>query len=375
MLQAVSEYGVGSSGRDLGVQLAYRALRQLKAEPAAAFLWATGEYNLEEAVNALQVLLGDVVVWGGTVRRVWNEEGLPARGMVLVVLAGEGLGARGWWLDDLQSARQFDELPSHLGAWFVAIEAMQPRLRRWIQSMANLPAPLVGGLMGGRFQVGRPTLIGGRASSSGGGAFLALSGVRLGLGWGSGWASSGLWAEVTASHGEWVRALNGKPAAEVLAEIFGEPSSRWPYAPLREFVRLYPLGLRHKDGSWDMRAPLHVEADGSLRMTLTIPRGRRVYWMVGGLDDAARAAADATANALRALDEAKPAIAVVLLDWAWYYLFTAHETLIIEQIRRILGHDVPVVGVYTYGQLVRAADEGAPQLLHNHLAIALLASA
>ncbi len=375
MLQAISEYGVGSLGRELSVQLAHRALKSLQVEPVAAFLWATAEYNLDEAVNALQVLLGDVMVWGGTVRRVWDDQGRPARGMVLTVMGGE-VQARGGRLEKLPSPTALKE-ELHLSAssvLFWAMEAMQPRLHRWVRLLSDLPAPMVGGLLGGRFQVGRPTLIGGRTAGKGGAAFMSLEGVRLGLGWSSGWRSSGLWTEISDSGGEWVRRLDDKPAAETLAEVFGPPARQWAYAPLREFVRLYPLGLRRPDGAWDIRAPLHVEADGSLRMTLPVPRGRRAYWMVGDIESAARASEEALAHAAQALEGRSPALALVLVDWAWYYLFTAHEAMVAQRLRRLLDRDVPLVGAYTYGNLVMPEAAHEARLLHNHITVALLAA-
>ncbi len=376
MLQAISEYGVGSLGRELSVQLAHRALKGLENEPVAAFLWATPEYNLSEAVNALRVLLGDVVVWGGTVRRVWNEQGHPAHGMVLTVLSSDEARLHGWYFPRQPSAAEFTEaLGKRLedGHLLVAMEAMQPRLHRWMDLLNRTSRPVMGGLIGGRLQVGRPVLVGGRTAGEGGAAVVALEGVHVGMGKGTGWRSSGLWTTVTESRGEWVRALDGKPAAKVLETVFGQPARQWPYAPLREFIRLYPLGLRREEGTWDIRAPLHVEADGSLRMTLPVPREARAYWMVGDVHDAAEQTEAAVADAMKALGDRIPALAMVFIDWAWYYLFTSHEELMFRRVRRLLGADVPVVGVYTYGQFF--SDEAAPaQLLHNHVVVTLLAA-
>ena len=377
MLQAVSEYGVGSLGRELSVLLAHRALKKLEQEPVAAFLWATPEYNLSEAVNALRVLLGDVVVWGGTARRVWNARGYPAHGMVLTVLGGGDTRFRGWYFSRRPSAA---ELTENIGEYagnghlLIAMEAMQPRLQRWMDLLNGAGWPVAGGLVGGRMRVGRPVLVGGRAAGEGGTTVMAMEGVSVGMGKGTGWRSSGLWATITESRGEWVRALDGKPATEKLEAVFGQPSRQWPYAPLREFVRLYSLGLRDDDGNWDIRAPLHVEADGSLRMTLPVPRDTRIYWMTGDVREATRQTEDAVVDALKALGDALPALAVVFIDWAWYYLLTSHEDMVFQRIRRMLGADVPIVGVYTYGQFF-ADEAAAAQLLHNHVVVTLLASA
>jgi len=171
-----------------------------------------------------------------------------------------------------------------------------------------------------------------------------------------------------------VRALDDKPAADVLEAVFGQPARQWPYAPLREFIRLYPLGLRREAGDWDIRAPLHVEADGSLRMTLPVPKDTRAYWMTGDVQAAVQQAESAVAEALKALEGAAPAMAIVLIDWAWYYLMTSHEDTLFQHVRRLLGADVPVVGVYTYGQFFAPDADAPPQLLHNHVTVTLLAA-
>ncbi len=373
MLQVTTVFGAGNLGRELSVQLAHRALQNLTADPVAAWLWATPEYDLADAINALHVLLGDVPVWGSTVRRVWHNGSVPARGMSMVVLAGEGVRAEGRRWPSLPATQTFaddvGQMPAD--AALVVIDAMQPRLDRWLTLLQALRMPVAGGLIGGGLQAGRPTLLGGREGGAGGLALLTLQGVQMGLGAATGWRSSGLWATVTESRGEWLRTLDDRPVTDVLAEIFAQPARQWPYAPWRELVRLYPLGLRRED-RWDLRAPLHVEADGSLRMTLPLPRGERVYWMVGEMSDALAAVETAAQSALQALT-APPAVAFVTLDWAWYYLFLAHHDQIAQRLRQVLGEKVPLVGIYTYGQWASTGEGVA--LLHNHVLVSLLAQA
>ncbi len=376
MLQVVSEYGVGSLGRELSVQLAHRAMKKMETEPVAAFLWATPEYSLTESVNTLRVLLGDVAVWGGTVRRLWNAQGQPSHGMVLTVLNGENIAFRGAHFPRQPTAADFLEAIGGAdgdGYLLVAMEAMQPRLHRWVDLLAKSQRPALGGLIGGRLQAGRPTLIGGRAAGEGGTAVLAMEGVRVGISKGTGWRSSGLWTTVTESRGEWVRSLDGETASKTMEKTFRQPARQWAYAPLREFVRLYPLGLRGNDGEWDIRAPLHVEADGSLRMTLPMPRNARAYWMVGDMGDAIEQTENAVVTAMRALKNHAPALALVFIDWSWYYLFTSHEDLIFRSVQRLVGADTPIVGVYTYGQFFASPEAMPSRLLHNHIVVALFA--
>ena len=45
--------------------------------------------------------------------------------------------------------------------------------------------------------------------------------------------------------GFWLRTLDGRPASETYAELFGHPARDWAFPPLSYLARLYPLGVEH----------------------------------------------------------------------------------------------------------------------------------
>ena len=123
-----------------------------------------------------------------------------------------------------------------------------------------------------------------------------------------------------------------------------------------------------------LRSPLRVEVDGSLRMSAPIPQGAVVHLMTGDPDACLQAARDAAGLALQRLNEAKPLLAVALVDAAWQLLFEARPTALAAALQEALG-DVPLVGAYTFGQLDRP-DLEKPPLLHNqNLAVLVLGEA
>ena len=373
-LQAKSVYGVGSRGRELSIKLAHTLLEQMEEDPKAVILLATPEYDLLEASKAMRVILGDVPVWGGSVRQVWSAEGTPTNGMSLTAIGGDGVETAGWWIEEEPKPNGIAQTIQALSPdlLFVGLEAMQSRLRHWLAALENAQTPLIGGLVGSDLRLGRMSLLAGQQVGHGGAAILGMRGLKFGIGIGTPWRSTGLWVEITESRGEWLRKINGKPVAEVMEEIFGQPARRWAYAPLREFARLYPLGMQTETG-WDIRAPIHVETDGSWRMTIPMPHEGRAYWMTADIADAILAVEKALEDAVSMLGS-PPAVVFMWLDWAWSYLLTAHEPEFARRIRERVGEGVPVVGVYTLGQLSRAKAETPLSVLHNHVAVCALAS-
>jgi hypothetical protein len=89
-----------------------------------------------------------------------------------------------------------------------------------------------------------------------------------------------------------------------------------------------------------------------------------------GSPTACQAAAQAAWQAVAALEGAKPALALVLVDLAWQMLFESQPGAEIADIREGLGTDVPIAGGYTLGQIV-SGGEGTPQVLNQHMAVVI----
>jgi len=155
---------------------------------------------------------------------------------------------------------------------------------------------------------------------------------------------------VTRSRGFWLRTLDGRPASETYAQLFGHPAREWAFPPLSHLARLYPLGVEQGD-QMVVRSPIRVEADGSFRMNAPVRDGVDAYLLVGNRDSCEKAAQQAAQQALQGLNGDKPAFALVLVDIAWEMLLKSHPGAEIAAVQDILGKDVPLVGGYTLGQI------------------------
>jgi hypothetical protein len=245
------------------------------------------------------------------------------------------------------------------------------------QFCASLPAGtnLTGALSSGDLNAGNAYQIGGAQFGAGGLALARLEGnIRVGVGYGTGWQPVGTHFRVTRSRGFWVRTLDGRPASETYAHLFGYPPRDWAFPPLNHLARLYPLGLEQLDKSLLLRSPMRVEADGSFRMNAAVPDGSEAYLMVGSLTACQQAATAATEHALAGLDGARPVLALVLADVAWQMLFEAQVGADVAAVQAALGTDVPLAGGYTLGQIV-PRQEASPQLLNQHMVVLVFGEA
>ncbi|HQV95990.1 MAG TPA: FIST C-terminal domain-containing protein, partial [Anaerolineales bacterium] len=172
---------------------------------------------------------------------------------------------------------------------------------------------------------------------------------------------------VTRSRGFWLRTLDGKPASETYARLFGYPARDWAFPPLSHLARLYPLGVEQGD-QMTIRSPIRVEADGSFRMNAPVRDGTDAYLLVGSRVSCENAAHAAAQQALKALDGAKPVFAFVIVDLAWEMLLKSHPGAEVAALREIFGSDLPIAGGYSLGQII-PGKLPVPQLLNQHIVV------
>ena len=242
---------------------------------------------------------------------------------------------------------------------------------------ASLPAGtnLTGALSSGDMNAGNAYQIGGAQFGAGGLALARLEGnIRIGVGYGAGWQPVGTHFRVTRSHGFWVRSLDGRPASETYAHLFGYPARDWAFPPLNHLARLYPLGLEQLDKSLLLRSPMRVEADGSFRMNAAVRDGTEATLMVGSMSACKQAATAATGQALAALEGARPVLALVLADVAWQMLFEAQVGADVAAVQAALGANIPLAGGYTLGQIIPRR-EASPQFLNQHMVVIVFGEA
>jgi hypothetical protein len=370
------------NGRDAGLQATHYALNRFgAAAPSFGLVIASHQYQARDVVSGVASLLGETPLIGFSSPTALTAQGLRPNSVVVVLLAGDFRAETQWIPGYAQGARetganlarQIAEKEDARALLFFA-DGFNGDADQLCSALSNISIPLAGGLSSGDLHMGLSYQLAGLQTGSGAlaGAFLRGR-LRVGIGSAHGWNPVGSQFRVTRSRGFWLRTLNGRPASEAYAQLFGYPAREWAFPPLSHLARLYPLGVEQGD-QMVVRAPIRVEADGSFRMNAPVRDGADAYLLIGSRTSCEQAAGQAAQQALQQLEGSKPAFALVLVDLAWEMLLRSHPGAEVAAVREVLGRDVPLAGGYTLGQIVPGRDaDSPPQLLNQHILVVAFA--
>jgi hypothetical protein len=380
--------GHAVDGREAGLQAAHHALNELGvASPSLGFLFASTHYAPRDVLNGAVSLLGDTPIIGLSSPAGLSQAGLHPNSVTIALLGGEIEADAHWLAGYAQSSRETAQRLTQMAsgsdnkAVLFFADGFNGDAEQFCAAMQDDSFPLVGGLSSGDLHTGSTYQMAGNQSGTGSLAAAIVRGnIRVGVGYAHGWDPVGSQFRITRSRGFWLRTLNGRPASETYADLFGQPARDWAFPPLSYLARLYPLGIEQGD-EMVVRSPIRVEADGSFRMNAPVRDGVDAYLLVGSRAACERAASRASQDALLALGGLKPVFALVLVDIAWQLLLESHPGADVAAVRDILGPDVPIAGGYTLGQIVPgkpAAQPGPtathPQFLNQNIVVVAFAS-
>lgn len=362
-------------GREAGLQAAHHALNHMGVNsPNLAIVIASHQYQAREVLSGVTSLLGETPMIGFSSSAGLTHEGYHPHSVVVALLSGDFQADTTWLPGYAQSGRETATKISQHAAARVERQSLLFFADGFNGDAEQFCAALtpglniVGALSGGDLHSGSTYQMAGNQSGTGGLVTAFMRGnLKLGIGFDHGWDPVGSQFRVTRSRGFWLRTLDGRPASEAYAELFGYPAREWAFPPLNYLARLYPLGIEQGD-EVIVRAPIRVEADGSFRMNAPIRDGIDAYLLVGSRTACERAARQAAQDALRQLGDVKPAFVLVLVDVAWQMLLKAQPGVEIAAIQEILGANIPIAGGYTLGQII--PNEGAlPKFLNQHIVV------
>ncbi len=364
-------------GREAGLQAAHQALNHLGVgTPSLGILISSHQYPARDIVTGVASLLGDAPLIGFSTPATLAKGGSQTHTVTLALLSGDFQAEAHWFPGYAQSGRETATRLTQLALGNQANHAVlffADGFNGDAEQLCNTTQlgqiPLMGGLSSGDIHTGATFQIAGNQTGTSSLAAALLRGnIRIGVGHAHGWDPVGSHFRVTRSRGFWLRTLNGRPASETYAELFGQPAREWAFPPLSYLARLYPLGVEQGE-ELVVRAPIRVEADGSFRMNAAVRDGADAYLLVGSRASCERAAAQAAQQALLALGDAKPALVLMLVDIAWQMLLKSKPGAEVAAIQDIIGPDVPLAGGYTLGQVIPGKESAPSKFLNQHIAV------
>lgn len=181
------------------------------------------------------------------------------------------------------------------------------------------------------------------------------SDAPFGIGVHHGWRSVGEPMLVTRSGGNRVYTLDDRPALDVYLERLDAPeeAGRDPAAFTR-FALTHPLGLSRRSGESQVRFVAEAGFDDrSIGCIAEVPQGGVTWFMEGDAESVLDATDQACADALAALNGARP-LGLLAFD-----CIARREVLGEPGIRREIDRvaevagGAPVAGFYTYGEIAR----------------------
>lgn len=369
--------------REAGMQAVHHALNQMGSfSPALAIIISPHRLDAQSVVSGAISLLSNIPILGFSSPASLTLSGIQTNNVVVALLGGDEIQAETHWFSaysqaSAETATRLKQLIGYEQRPVTSVLAFADGLNGNAEEFCReLPAnvPIIGGLAAGDFQNNLNYQFAGTQSGNGGMASAFLRGnFKVGIGYGHGWTPIGNHFRVTRSRGFWLRTLDGRPASESYAALFGHPARTWAFPPLNYLTRIYPLGFEQPESNELLvRSPLRVEADGSFRMNGPVRDGADAYLLVGSPSRCVEVATEATQQAILALNGAKPVFALVLVDTAWQMLLQAKPGAELRAIQEILGKDIPIAGGYTLGQIApaRHANEN-PQFLNQHILVAV----
>jgi len=371
------------NGREAGLQATHQALNRLgSGAPAFGLVIASHQYQAREVVSGVSSLLGDTPMIGFSSPVGFTADGLHPNSVIVILLGGDLQAETRWMPGYAQSGRETGAQlakqaaeQSDTRALFFFADGFNGDADQLCSALGDSPFPLAGALSSGDLHTGHSYQIAGPQTGSGALTAAFLRGdLCVGVGSAHGWNPVGSQFRVTRSRGFWLRTLDGRPASETYAQLFGYPARDWAFPPLSHLARLYPLGIEQGD-QLVVRAPIRVEADGSFRMNAPVRDGADAYLLVGSRVSCENAAQQAAQQALKQLEGRKPVFALILVDIAWEMLLKSHPGSEISAVQDILGEEVPIAGGYTLGQIVPGKDAKIPQLLNQHIVVVAFAEA
>jgi hypothetical protein len=181
---------------------------------------------------------------------------------------------------------------------------------------------------------------------------------------GHGFLPIGIARIATRAEGTMLYELDGKPAASIYEEYFGEEHLTALHEGLLPSLAIsYPLGVFTEESNDVMlRNPVFVDRQGAMTFASAIPLGAEIRLMISDIERGLETAATAAMELLQKLNGKKPKAIIIVNSVARKKMLGLRADEEIEIIQRIVGRDVPMVGYYSYAQIERQPGEN----LHFH---------
>lgn len=373
-MSIIASVGHASGGNPLvvGADAYQNALKGLNNQkPTIAFVFSSITYEQESMLRGVQEIAGDVPVVGcSTAGEIVTIGPLDAPSVAVMLISatpdsltttiGVGTDIKGSERKAGQGAAQ--EVVNLLGGkenlrGFImladGLAGNGAEIVRGVLDVLGEHFPVVGGSAGDDFRFKETYQYARGQVHTGDVVGIGLSGnFTFGIGVKHGWGVLGIPSKVTKATANVVHEIDDRPAMELYEKYFGERAKSLREETLATLAVSYPLGIRSSDTEEDylIRDPLFVAENGSITCAAEVPEGSEVRIMMGTRESAIAMATQAAEKARIELGGKTPKAIIIFNCIARKKLLGLRGGEEIEAIQKVLGKDVPLIGLYTYGE-------------------------
>lgn len=183
-----------------------------------------------------------------------------------------------------------------------------------------------------------------------------------------GWIPFGPERVITKSVANVLYEIDGQPALDLYKKYLGDKSSELPQASL-----LYPLNVT-PDGKKEpvVRTILNIDNDKqSMILAGDVPVNSRVQLMMASVDGIAQGANTAANYGMKNRTTA-PELALLVSCIGRKLVMSQRVEEEIEHVREVIGHQVPIAGFYSYGEMAPFNGETACELHNQTMTLTLI---
>ncbi len=378
----------GTDSYKVGFEAVDVAINELGQEPNLCILFASVAFDQDKLVEAAGKRAGNAVLVGCSTAGEICSEGLSmSHSVVCMAIAsdtmqfypssGEHLVTEPYAAGmKLAEKLQYDS-HGYISTALLFLDVISGRGEEVFRGAVNQLGPkfpLFGGAAGDDLLFYQSFQYLGSRALSGAAVSVGISGnYHIGYGEAHGFLPVGIGRRVTKTEGTHLIELDGKPAAQIYLDYFGDEHM----VDLREellssLAVSYPLGVSipGKEG-FIIRNPIYADRWGGMTFTSEIPLDAEVRLMISGKDEAIASAKEATLRALEDAGDARPKGVIIINSIARKKLLGSYADDEIRVIQQLVGRDVPIVGFYSYAQL-GSNDNLAEIPFHNSAIVVLV---
>lgn len=190
-----------------------------------------------------------------------------------------------------------------------------------------------------------------------------LLGGRISVGVASqhGWKPLGRPRFVTSAEGHILRTIDNKKAIDIYHRYFEAEAESMRTPQLGSLKTLYPLGFRlNPSGHYLIRNVLGVLDDGSFLCQDKIPVGAEVHIMISNPETQLEATIEAANMIREQLANKKPRVLIVFESLLRNRILRRGADQVAPVIQNVLGGDIPLLGMYSWGEFVTFKDLPPP---------------